>query len=211
MSDIELYLPGILLAMSAFSLALMSPGPNVLAIIGTSIQVGRPQSIAMAVGIGSGTFLWVLLAVVGFTTLVSQFAFVMMALKVLGGAYLIWLGFKSLKSASKAKLVETSVVNLDSHKAYFLRGLAVQMTNPKSALANLAIASVGVHAGAPMWVGASIVLGCTAISLIAHVAYAIAFSTQTMVSVYARGRRVLEAAMGTFFCVLGLRLLTDRS
>ena len=41
MQDITIYLPGILLAYSAFLLAIASPGPNVLAVIGTSMSVGR--------------------------------------------------------------------------------------------------------------------------------------------------------------------------
>ena len=35
------YLPGILLAYTAVLLALMSPGPNVMAVIGTSMSIGR--------------------------------------------------------------------------------------------------------------------------------------------------------------------------
>jgi threonine/homoserine/homoserine lactone efflux protein len=211
MSEIQQYLPGVLLSLSAVMLALMSPGPNILAVIGTSMGVGRKQGIALAMGVGFGTCLWVSFAVLGFTAVIAKYAVVMIALKVLGGLYLLWLGYKALRSASSKKALSTNVVKLESRRAYFRRGLTVQMTNPKAALATLAIVSIGVHAGAPLWVGASIVLGATVLSIGGHVMYALAFSTQAMVSVYAKARRFIEATLGAFFCIMGIRLLSDRS
>jgi len=77
--------------------------------------------------------------------------------------------------------------------------------------ATLAIVSIGVHTDAPFWVGASIVIGATLLSLGGHVAYAVTFSTRPMVALYMRARRYIEAALGAFFCLMGIRLLTDRS
>ena len=211
MSEIQQYLPGVLLSLSAVMLALMSPGPNIMAVIGTSMGVGRKQGVSLACGVGFGTFLWVTLAVLGFTAIISKYAIVMFTLKVLGGAYLLWLGYKALRSASSPKDLNTKAVRLKAHSAYFRRGLTVQMTNPKAALATLAIVSIGVHANAPVWVGGSIVLGATLLSIGGHVVYALAFSTKPMVVLYTRARRYIEAALGAFFCLMGIRLLTDRS
>jgi amino acid exporter len=206
------YLPGILLAYTAVLLALMSPGPNVLAVIGTSMSIGRRQGIALALGVSFGTLLWASLTVAGFTAVMATYASVMVVLKILGGCYLLWLGYKALRSAASRKNVEPRSVSLDGGwRAYFLRGLTVQMTNPKAALAMIAIVSLGVHADAPLWVGAAIVLGTAALSLGAHVLYAVTFSTTPMVVLYAKGRRAIEAALGAFFCAMGIRLLTERN
>ncbi len=211
MNEIQLFLPGVLLSLSAVMLALMSPGPNILAVIGTSMGVGRQEGIALALGVGCGTFLWVLMAVLGFTAIISKYAVVMLALKILGGIYLLWLGYKALRSAASAKAVNLTTLELDDKVAYFKRGVAVQMTNPKAAVAILAIVSIGVHADAPMWVGSSIVIGATLLSVGGHVIYALAFSTQPMVRIYTRARRYIEAALGAFFCVMGVKLLTERT
>ena len=72
--------------------------------------------------------------------------------------------------------MNTNVVRLESTSAYFIRGLTVQMSNPMAALATLAIVSIGVHAGAPLWVGSSsIVVGATLLSIGGHLIYALAF------------------------------------
>lgn len=211
MDALAAYLPGIVLAHAAVLLALMSPGPNILAVIGTSMGVGRREGIALALGVACGTFLWVSLTVVGFTAVIATYAAVMVVLKVLGGLYLLWLGYKALRSALSAKDLRPTIVSLDGAKSYFLRGLTVQMTNPKAALAMIAIVSLGVHSGAPAWVGLSIVVGTTTLSLCAHLLYAITFSTRPMIVLYARARRAIEAALGAFFCAMGIRLLTDRN
>jgi amino acid exporter len=212
MEQFYFYLPGIVLAHTAVMLALMSPGPNILAVIGTSMGVGRREGVALALGVGCGTFLWVSLAVVGFTAIVATYASVMKVLKILGGLYLLWLGYKAFRSAASTKDAQTTIVSLDGRWiSYFLRGLTVQMTNPKAALAMIAIVSLGVHSGAPIWVGASIVIGTTTLSLCAHLLYAITFSTKPMVALYAKARRVIQAVLGSFFCAAGARLLTERN
>ena len=206
------YLPGVVLAHTAVLLALMSPGPNILAVIGTSMSIGRREGIALALGVASGTFLWVSLTVIGFTAVIATYAAVMVALKIFGGLYLLWLGYKALRSAASTKEIHTTVAATDgTWKSYFLRGLTVQMTNPKAALAMIAIVSLGVHAGAPAWVGASIVLGTSLLSLCGHLLYAITFSTKPMVALYAKARRVIEATLGAFFCWMGIRLLSERN
>ena len=141
----------------------------------------------------------------------ATYAWVMVVLKILGGCYLLWLGYKALRSAASRKDIQPRTVLLKGSRAYFLRGLTVQMTNPKAALAMIAIVSLGVHSDAPLWVGAAIIVGTAGLSLGAHVLYAMTFSARPMVVLYARARRAIEAALGAFFCAMGIRLLTDRN
>ena len=94
---------------------------------------------------------------------------------------------------------------------YFRRGLTVQMTNPKAALAWIAIFSLGLQQGAPAWVGLSIVAGTTILSVFIHLVYALAFSTAVMVRVYARARRWIQGALGVLFTWAGVRLLLSKA
>lgn len=212
MFEISPHLSGILLSLTAVTLALMSPGPNILAVIGTSMEVGRREGVALALGVASGTFVWVSLTVLGFTAIIASYAKVMFILKILGGCYVLWLVYKSLRSAATKRDIREKAVKLPGgSRAYFARGLTVQMTNPKAALAMIAIVSIGIHVNAPWWVDAAIVVGATGLSVAGHLAYAFAFSTQSVVAIYAKSRRVVEAALGAFFCAMGIRLLSDRA
>ncbi len=212
MDQLSNYLPGILIAYGAFMLGIFSPGPNILSIIGTSMGVGRGSGKALAMGIASGSFLWGLLTLFGLTTLLTLYAQVMIAIKIIGAAYLLWLAFKAFRSAASANEMAIKQLNVSGGAwVYYRRGLLIQMTNPKAALTWIAIMSLGVDASAPLWVGASIVAGTTIISVIGHLVYALAFSTMPMVAAYRRARRWIEIGLGTFFCFASYKLLTAKT
>lgn len=213
MSQISIYLPGILLAYSACLLGLASPGPNVLAVMGTSMSIGRRAGVSLALGIAAGSFLWALLTVSGLSMLISTYAAALVVIKVGGGLYLLWLAYKAFRSAASKHDIEATTLGgapLTPFR-YAVRGLTIQMTNPKAALAWIAIISLGLAPDAPLWVAVAIVAGTTALSTALHLLYALAFSTRTMVRVYGKARRYIQAALGTFFAFAGLRLLTSRS
>ena len=213
MHDVSAYLPGILLAYSAFLLAIASPGPNILAVIGTSMAAGRPSGIALALGVAAGSFTWALLTMVGLSAVLNSYAAALFLIKILGGLYLLWLAYKAFKSASSKHDIEAKELagGRRTPVGYALRGYIIQMTNPKAALAWIAIISLGLQNGAPYWVGASIVIGTFALSILIHVMYAVAFSTPFMVRLYGRARRIIQATLGTFFALAGIKLLTTRT
>lgn len=87
MQDFSIYLPGIIMAYTAFLLAIASPGPNILAVIGTSMSVGRGSGIALALGVAFGSFTWGVLTIVGLSALLSTYANALLTIKIFGGLY----------------------------------------------------------------------------------------------------------------------------
>lgn len=213
MDIISVYLPGIILAYSAFLLAIASPGPNILAVIGTSMSVGRASGIALAFGVACGSFTWAVLTVAGLSALLAAYSSALLMIKIFGGFYLLWLAYKSFKSAASAHDVEAKPLKGGDRTpmGYLARGYIIQMTNPKAALAWIAIISLGLKQGAPVWVGLAIVVGTFILSIIIHTLYAVAFSTPVMVRIYSKARRYIQATMGAFFAFAGVRLLMSRS
>lgn len=213
MENLSTYLPGIILAYSAFLLAIASPGPNILAVIGTSMSVGRRSGVALALGVAGGSFTWAVLTVIGLSAVLATYASALIAIKIFGGLYLLWLAYKSFKSAASAHDIEATELAGGKRTpfGYTKRGFIIQMTNPKAALAWVAIISLGLSPDAPIWVGLVIVLGTFILSVIVHTLYAVAFSTPTMVRIYSKARRYIQATLGAFFAFAGLKLLTSRS
>ncbi|MDA4844140.1 LysE family translocator [Hoeflea poritis] len=207
------YLPGILLAYSAFLLGIASPGPNVLAIIGTSMGVGRQSGIALAYGVSLGSLCWALLTAFGLSAILATYASALLVIKIVGGLYLLWLAYKSFRAAASHQDMSARALNGGSRSpaGYFVRGFTIQMTNPKAALAWIAIISLGLGPEAPLWVAFAIVAGTAVLSLTFHFLYAVAFSTPFMVAVYARARRWIQGVLGTFFAFAGFKLLLGRS
>lgn len=211
MTDFYFYLPDILLAYSAFLLGIASPGPNIMAVIGTSMGVGRASGVSLAFGVATGSFTWAVLTVLGLSALLSAYASALFFIKIFGGMYLLWLAYKAFKSATAPGDIKAQQLDggAPSPFGYAVRGYVIQMTNPKAALAWIAIISLGLKPGAPLWVGATIVVGTFVLSLIIHTIYAVAFTTPVMVRVYGRARRYIQATLGAFFAFVGVRLLTS--
>lgn len=206
------HLPQIVLAFGAFVLGMFSPGPNILAVIGTSMAVSRKAGVALALGISAGSFLWAAMTAIGLTALIAAYASVLTVIKIAGGLYLLWLAFKAFRSAASAEPeVHAAGVSEGALLRFFLRGLTVQMTNPKAALTWIAIMSLGLAQSAPASTAIVIVVGTTILSVVGHVAYAVAFSTRRAVRVYGRARRWIDTALGVFFTFAGLKLLTSRT
>ncbi len=212
LDQISHYLPGIMLAYAAFLVGMMSPGPNILAVIGTSMSLGRRSGVALAGGIAAGSLSWGLLTVAGLSALLAAYAEALTVIKIVGGLYLLWLALKAFRAAAAKTDRPARAAGAAGRGAlaFFLRGLTVQMTNPKAALTWIAVMSLGLQDGAPWWVGLSIVLGTFCFSLAGHAGYALAFSTPVMVRSYARARRWIQAGLGLFFGFAGIKLLTSR-
>ena len=213
MSEFFTYLPGILLAYSACLLSLASPGPNVLAVMGTSMSVGRRAGLALALGVAAGSFVWAMMTVSGLSVLISTYAAALIVIKIFGGIYLLWLAFKAFRSAASKHDIEARTLRgaALTPLRYAVRGLTIQMTNPKAALAWIAIVSLGLAEKAPLWVAVAIVIGTTLLSTMLHALYALAFSTAVMVRLYGKARRPIQATLGAFFTFAGIKLLTSRS
>ena len=204
------HIASLLVAFGLLSAGFISPGPNIMAVIGTSMSRGRKEGLALAAGIGTGTGLWAILAVLGLTQILSAYAWTITALKILGAGYLLYLAYGAFKSAATAHEPLPSSITLPSLGRYFRRGLTVQMSNPKAALYWIAIAAVVTSATTPLWVYGVLVSGSIALSVSVHMLYALGFSTQSAVRAYTRLRRPIQAAIGTFFGFAAFKLISER-
>lgn len=154
MSDYSIYIQGILLAYAAFTLGILSPGPNILNVIATSMSHGRKAGVSLALGVAFGTFSWASLTAIGLSALLVQYAYALQLIKIIGGLYLLWLAYKAIKNSFSKDDPAATTTNkaTKSNLKYFAQGYIVQMTNPKAALTWVAIISLGLQPNAPHWV-----------------------------------------------------------
>lgn len=210
MSEFQVYLPGILLAYSAFILALVSPGPSLLATVGTSMGSGRKAGIMLGLGVATGSCSWAILTAAGLSALLATYAGALTVIRITGGLYLLWLAYKAFRAAASSQDIVTRNLGDPERGAlsYYLRGWAIQTTNPKAVFAWIAIISLGLQPGAPIWVAAVIIAGTSLSAALFYSLCALAFSTQSMVRLYGKARRWIDGALGLFFTFAAFRLLT---
>ncbi|MFV1851039.1 MAG: LysE family translocator [Thalassospira sp.] len=204
-----------MLSYAALLVGLISPGPALLGLMGVSLDRGRHAGQRFALGIGTGSFSIGLLTLTGLSAVLATYADAMTAIRIFGGLYLLWMSYRAFRTAfHKAPVANSETVSEATKqitgRGYYLRGLALHLTNPKAILTWIAIISIGFSEGAPLWVGAAIVIGCGLLSTGIHLLYATAFSTAPAISIYRRAANWINGVLGVFFAVVGLRLLVNR-
>jgi len=198
--------------LAASILITVSPGPDNLMVLATGISKGRSRGMAFGLGAGLGCLSHTILAVVGVSALIAASPTAFTALKIAGGAYLIWLGIRAIRSSGKIEL-KSSEVESGTTFSFFLKGIFANAINPKVILFFLSFLPQFVIAqnGAVTWQIAALGVTFT-------VQAAILFTLLGYFSGYvgqwlAANRRVglwLDRLAGAVFVGLGLRLVLAR-
>jgi threonine/homoserine/homoserine lactone efflux protein len=205
----------VLIAYSAYFVGTASPGPSNLAIMSLAMSAGRKSALTFALGVVSGSFFGALLASLGLSAVLASYSECLVAIKIAGGLYLLWLGFKSARSAFSAGALPANTVRQDEPLGrLYLRGLLLHLTNPKAILVWLSIVSLAMAPGG----GAShvshtapVVLGCMCIGVSVFSSYAVLFSTASARRVYVAIRRWLDGSLAIMFGIAGIKLLTSKN
>jgi threonine/homoserine/homoserine lactone efflux protein len=109
------------------------PGPSVLFTIGRALTVGRREALMTVVGNAIGVYLQVVAVAIGVGVIVERSAAVFTVIKLVGAAYLVYLGVQAIRHRRKVTeaLAEGMPAVLPSGRA--LRdGIVVGVANPKS-------------------------------------------------------------------------------
>lgn len=198
--------------LAASILITISPGPDNLMVLATGISKGRSRGIAFGLGAGLGCLSHTLLAVIGVSALIAASPMAFTVLKVAGGAYLIWLGIRALRSSGKIELNDTATAK-GSVASYFFRGIFANAINPKVILFFLSFLPQFVIAshGAVSWQIAA--LGITFTVQAAILFGVLGFFSGYIGQWLMANRRAglwLDRLAGAVFVGLGLRLVLSR-
>lgn len=119
--------------LSAALLITVSPGPDNLMVLSVGMSRGRRQGMVFGLGCALGCLSHTLLAAFGVGALIKASPLAFGGLKLLGGAYLIWLGIGALRSRGGAR-VEGAGLPDESLGKLFSKGLFANTINPKVVL-----------------------------------------------------------------------------
>jgi len=126
-------LADLLLYAGALVVLFLTPGPVWVALIARSLSGGFRAAWPLALGVVVGDVLWPLLAILGVTWIVSQFAGFMIVLKWVACLTFLVMGALILKSANRT-IASDSRLTRPGMWAGFLAGIAVILGNPKAIL-----------------------------------------------------------------------------
>jgi threonine/homoserine/homoserine lactone efflux protein len=129
---------------------LIVPGPSVLFVVSRGVTYGRRAAVATVAGNTAGTAVQVVAVAAGLGAVVATSTVVFTTMKVAGGAYLVWLGFRALRDrrSLSAALRAGALVPVRSTRQLLRDGFVVGVSNPKTTLFFLAVLPQFVRADA---------------------------------------------------------------
>ena len=207
----------LLLTVAALVVAgLLSPGPNFVLITGRALSSGVRPAVAAAVGVGAGSVTHALFGVAGFGALLQSSTRIFTVAKLLGAAYLLWIGYKSLRGVVRSRrsgLIDdvTNAAHVVGIRRSLVDGYLTQMSNPKSTLFFLAMFTTVVPADTGIWTAAAVVATIGVIALSGYLIIAVVLSRSFFQQLYRRVSSVFDVVFGTLMIALGVRVsLTNR-
>ncbi|RVT92013.1 LysE family translocator [Rhodovarius crocodyli] len=110
----------------------ITPGPGLFYVAARSLAGGRAEGVASSLGTGLGGMVHVLAGSLGVSALVLASAELFAALKLLGAAYLVWIGLRTVLAARQAPAEIPTGSSVGTRRA-FREGVLVEALNPKTA------------------------------------------------------------------------------
>lgn len=102
----NLYLVGTFILSSL--LLLVTPGPDMLAMLGRGIGQGRQAAIVTVFGYALGDLIHTIFAVIGLSAIIYSSAILFQIIKYIGALYLIYLGIQTIRHKHQFKLSSES-------------------------------------------------------------------------------------------------------
>jgi len=125
--SLDLYLAYVLTCV----LITLIPGPTVTLIVANSLRHGTRAGLLNVAGTQLGLFLMMLTLIVGLSSVIAAMGWLFDWLRLAGAIYLIWLGWKLLRSNE----MEIELRNAKPPRGgFFAQGFLVLMSNPKALL-----------------------------------------------------------------------------
>ena len=190
----------------------LTPGPDTAYILGRSIAQGREAGIASALGICVGSIFHSCAAALGLSAILATSAVAFAAIKLLGGAYLIFLGIKMLLDRRR-QLSLPSNFRRRTTIAAFRQGVFTNVLNPKVALFFLAFLPQFIDPASNMKLLAFLALGLTFVTTGTIWCLILAWFASALSERLRENETIgqwLNRAAGALFVFLGLRLATAK-
>ena len=192
-------------------ITVISPGPNFLATAHAALSQSRRAGVLVAAGIAVGTTLWATVSLAGLGLLFQTAGWLYAVVKLAGGAYLVYLGLRTIAAAHRRQAAAPSPTGarLTGRQA-FRRGLLTDLANPKAAAFFTSLFAVAVPPTAPLWFDAAIVALVVAMAGAWYATVAWAMTAGPIPALYRRAERAIAYLTGAVFMGLGVRLAADR-
>ncbi len=134
-------------------LAVISPGPDFIMCVKNSLQYSRKTGIYTAIGFAGGIAVHITYCVFGLALLISKSILIFNSIKILGAAYLIYIGIKSLSSKHSKIEIHNQEKKADVGALQAIKiGFLTNVLNPKATLFFLGLFTIVITPETPNYI-----------------------------------------------------------
>jgi len=192
---------------AVFIPALLLPGPDFVAVVRSSMTRGTTAGLLTTVGVSIGLVMYATLSLLGLSAVLVQYQWLTWLVRVLGGAYLVYLGIRLLRS-KPAKIDDASAQGPLRGNA-LLFGFFVTLTNPKAIVLFASVFATAVTASTPHWLMALMIGLVVASSLTWYSIVSLFMSSAPVMRRFEHARHWIERVAGASFILIGGRIIAD--
>ena len=121
--------------LAVLSIGMVSPGPSFVLVARTAIGNSRSAGVASALGMAVGACALCIAALLGLHAVLQQVPLAYWGLKLVGGAYLLYLGYQIWRGAKTPLVLSTAgQTTAADGMRHFLIGAGTMLSNPKAAV-----------------------------------------------------------------------------
>jgi threonine/homoserine/homoserine lactone efflux protein len=193
-----------------WALAAISPGPNFLMTARVAVTRSRRAGFSALAGIALGTAVWGAAGCFGVQALFVAAPWMYLALKLLGAAWLIFIGIQLIwRSRAGHPARHDGAAPATSKDSAFWLGLATTLANPRSAVSVASIFATTMPAQPSSMLSLLVIAVMVAVSVGWYGIVVCLFTLPQVSASYRRARRWIERITGACFILLGARLASE--
>lgn len=192
----------------ALSLAIVTPGPAIIAAVQAAFAHGRERALPYGLGLATGASLWCLAALLGLALVFRLNPMLFSGLKIFGGFYLLWFA-ASLWRASTQPLPKAAEGPRQGAGRAFMGGIMLNLSNPKPALF-YATLILSVFPRVLSWQDQALIYAlCLSTELFWYAMVALLMSTAVMRMRYFAAKFWIDRACALAMAALGVLLILE--
>jgi threonine/homoserine/homoserine lactone efflux protein len=199
-----------LLFLGVITLLTITPGADMAMVSRSVFLGGRRAAFATTLGIGAGCMLWAIASAAGVAAVLAASETAYDALRLVGAAYLVFLGAQTLWAAARGYGAELAAPATGSLRRPFRQGLLTNLFNPKIALFYTTFLPQFIGPGDPVLI---LSIGMATVHVLLGIVWLSAYAWLLDRAVEAlegsRVRRALDTLTGTVLVALGVRVAAD--
>lgn len=200
--------------LAIFTLAIVSPGPNFILVVDTSLADSRRAGLFTALGVAVGSGLFAMAGLLGLLVLITSLPHFAAVIRVAGCGYLAWLGAGMIlralrRPAGNAVIAGTPPSRTSPCKA-IRTGLFTNLTNPKAWAFYLSLFTLVAAPFTSPWVKVFLNLVMFLISLVWYTSVVLLISDRRAQPHLLRLQPLIQGVLGILLLGLSGRFLLSR-